>query len=67
METATGPRAGVEWADDGDDLERGGRGWPIPHPNEPCDGNNPLTGRACLNGYHHGFHRDVSGAEWLDD
>lgn len=32
-----------------------------------CDGVNPRTGAACVLGYHVGFHRDDSGAEWLDN
>ncbi|RZT12899.1 hypothetical protein EV649_7268 [Kribbella sp. VKM Ac-2569] len=32
-----------------------------------CDGENPMTGRACINGDHKGHHRDASGAQWLDD
>jgi hypothetical protein len=33
---------------------------------EHCDGENPMTGRPCLNDHHKGFHCDVLGAEWLD-
>jgi hypothetical protein len=61
---------GVEWVGGQDasaELERDARGWPLLHSNEPCDGSNPLTGRACVNGYHKGHHRDVAGTEWLDD
>jgi hypothetical protein len=43
------------------------RGWPILHADDPCDGVNPLTGRACARNYHQGHHRDMTGAEWLDD
>jgi hypothetical protein len=32
-----------------------------------CDGENPQTGRSCILGHHHGYHRDETGAEWLDD
>jgi hypothetical protein len=42
-------------------------GWPELRPADRCDGENPTTGRACINGDHHGYHRDASGAEWLDD
>lgn len=49
-------------------LELGKRGWPILHSAaEPCDGIHPATRRACVLGYHRGFHRDTVGAEWLDD
>jgi hypothetical protein len=36
-------------------------------PADRCDGSNPMTGRVCAKGHHQGYHRDVSGAEWLDD
>lgn len=56
------------------DVERDARprrdghtGWPELRPAERCDGENPMTGRACINGNHHGYHRDRTGAEWLDD
>ena len=26
-----------------------------------------MTGRPCTRGGHQGFHRDDTGAEWLDD
>ncbi|GAA1620823.1 hypothetical protein GCM10009789_87690 [Kribbella sancticallisti] len=32
-----------------------------------CDGENPTTGCRCVLGYHNGYHRDSTGAEWLDD
>ncbi|GAA1566544.1 hypothetical protein GCM10009789_20050 [Kribbella sancticallisti] len=56
-------------------AERGGgraagtddRGWPILHAADPCDGRNPATGRPCERSYHQGHHRDLAGAEWLDD
>jgi hypothetical protein len=60
----TGSRAGVEWVGE---PERDARGWPILHPADPCDGKNPVTGRDCVNGYHNGYHRDTTGAEWLDE
>ncbi|TCC51277.1 hypothetical protein E0H75_14245 [Kribbella capetownensis] len=34
---------------------------------EPCDGCNPVTARPCVLGHHSGYHRDASGAEWLDE
>ncbi len=34
---------------------------------EPCDGVQPETERPCVLGHHGGYHRDLSGAEWLDD
>ncbi|WP_238164196.1 hypothetical protein [Kribbella pittospori] len=42
-------------------------GWPILDADEPCDGANPMTGRRCVIGYHQGYHRDSTGAKWLDD
>jgi hypothetical protein len=49
-------------------LEVDGRGWPILHSaDEICDGTHPFTGRTCARGYHQGYHRDDSGAEWLDE
>jgi len=46
-----------------------GTGWPELSASwtEPCDGLNPMTERPCVLGYHDGYHRDVTGAEWLDD
>jgi hypothetical protein len=32
----------------------------------PCDGKNPSTGRICILGDHNGYHRDETGATWLD-
>jgi hypothetical protein len=32
-----------------------------------CDGKNPMTGRVCILGHHNGFHKDDTGAEWLDE
>jgi hypothetical protein len=63
-------RDGFEWAGDSHQaVERDSRGWPILRPSRsgPCDGLNPLTGRGCLLGDHQGYHRDDSGAEWLDE
>ncbi|MEV6894273.1 hypothetical protein [Kribbella sp. NPDC051137] len=34
---------------------------------DPCDSSNPSTDRPCVLGYHNGYHRDMTGAEWLDD
>ncbi|WP_134120211.1 hypothetical protein [Kribbella kalugense] len=44
------------------------RTWPSlsPSRSEPCDGKNPDRGIGCVLGYHHGYHRDSDGAEWLD-
>jgi hypothetical protein len=44
------------------------RTWPSlsPSRSEPCDGKNPDTEIGCVLGYHHGYHRDSDGAEWLD-
>ncbi|MFK4083345.1 hypothetical protein ACI2LF_04505 [Kribbella sp. NPDC020789] len=36
-------------------------------PTDRCDGANPMTGSPCINGHHKGYHRDILGAEWLDD
>ena len=33
----------------------------------PCDSKNPSTGRICVLGHHNGYHRDETGAEWLDE
>lgn len=56
--------SGVEWGTPpGEDKPD----WPILHPAEDCDGLNPMTGRVCIRGYHDGYHRDDTGAEWLDD
>lgn len=66
--------SGVEWVGGQEDppaeVERDARGWPILRPSDgtqPCDGANPMTGRGCVIGYHQGYHRDASGARWLDD
>ena len=32
-----------------------------------CDGVNPRTRAPCVFGHHVGYHRDASGAEWLDN
>jgi hypothetical protein len=62
MNADVAPRAGVEWGG-GDDAT----GWPDLRPAPRCDGTNPMTGRPCARGDHQGFHRDGTGAEWLDD
>jgi hypothetical protein len=67
MTTAGGSSLGVEWVDGPDDDHRVGTGWPTLRPAERCDGENPMTGKPCINGLHKGYHRDNSGAEWLDD
>ncbi len=48
-------------------IERDSRGWPILRASELCEGCNPMTGLSCVGGDHKGYHRDASGAEWLDD
>lgn len=67
MNTDTGPQAGVEWVGGKGSVEMDGRGWPILHADDPCDGRNPRTGHPCLRMYHGGYHRDAVGTEWLDD
>lgn len=48
-------------------AERTGRPPDLKQPQDvDCDGKNPVTGRPCLLGHHRGFHRDETGAEWLD-
>lgn len=60
----------VEWAGDSDQPDGPTKqAWPdlrsaAP---DPCEGRNPMTGRVCRLGYHQGYHRDDTGAEWLDD
>lgn len=63
MNTDTGPRAGIEWGGD----PGGGGDWPDLRPADLCDGRNPMTQLHCALGCHKGYHRDVTGAEWLDD
>jgi hypothetical protein len=61
---------GVEWASDGDQLtSQSHLGWPElrSSPPDPCEGRNPMTERACRLSHHRGYHRDDTGAEWLDD
>jgi hypothetical protein len=58
---------GVEWGGLPDEDQSDGLGWPTLRPAERCDGENPMTGRACVSGHHQGYHRDTTGAEWLDD
>lgn len=42
--------------------------WPILRAAQDidCDGVHPKTGRNCVLGHHQGYHRDDTGAEWLD-
>ncbi|TCC43498.1 hypothetical protein E0H50_03290 [Kribbella sindirgiensis] len=58
---------GVEWGGDLREPQPVGLGWPTMRAAERCDGENPMTGRVCIKGHHKGYHRDASGAEWLDD
>jgi hypothetical protein len=62
MTSGTASLLGVEWGGEPNDT-----GWPTLRPAERCDGENPMTGRPCINGHHNGYHRDNSGAQWLDD
>jgi hypothetical protein len=56
---------GLEWT--GHPNDGSNTGWPELRPADRCDGENPMTGRPCINGHHKGHHRDSLGAEWLDD
>ncbi|GAA3110397.1 hypothetical protein JOF29_001362 [Kribbella aluminosa] len=49
-------------------VEKNERGWPILYAAQDlaCDGINRLTDRACIVGQHRGYHRDETGARWLD-
>jgi hypothetical protein len=67
MTTTGNTSFGVEWGGHPDDDHTTATGWPTLRPAERCDGENPMTGRACINGHHKGYHRDSIGAEWLDD
>jgi hypothetical protein len=62
--TESGSLAGPD--EEPPEIQREKPGWPS-HGTRTCDGVNPLTGRACISGYHQGYHRDASGAEWLDE
>jgi hypothetical protein len=62
MASGTASHLAVEWG--GEPIETG---WPTLRPAERCDGENPMTGKPCTLGHHKGYHRDRSGAEWLDD
>lgn len=55
--------------DAGQGVEKDSKGWPILRSAQDlaCDGKNLMTGRTCLLGHHAGYHRDETGAEWLDD
>jgi hypothetical protein len=50
-------------------VEKDPNGWPLLKASHEldCDGKNPMTGRLCTRGDHRGYHRDETGAEWLDD
>ncbi|TCC23641.1 hypothetical protein [Kribbella speibonae] len=50
------------------EVEKNESGWPVLRSAQEiaCDGINPLTGLACVVGYHRGYHRDKTGARWLD-
>lgn len=63
----TAARFGVEWTGQPGGDQPHGTGWPSLRPAERCDGENPMTGNPCIIGHHKGYHRDNSGAEWLDD
>ena len=67
MTTGTMQSSAVEWDGEPAEPKPAGTGWPAMRPAEGCDGENPMTGRACINGDHKGYHRDATGAEWLDD
>lgn len=58
---------GVEWVGQPADRQNNNLGWPELRPAECCDGENPMTGQVCVNDHHKGYHRDATGAEWLDD
>jgi hypothetical protein len=60
-------RFGVEWVTSPSNDRGRDTGWPELCPAERCDGENPMTGRVCIHGHHKGYHRDATGAEWLDD
>ncbi|TCC59689.1 hypothetical protein E0H73_24015 [Kribbella pittospori] len=65
-----GAVSGVEWGggqENSPPKVETQSGWPILDADEPCDGANPMTGRRCVIGYHQGYHRDSTGAKWLDD
>jgi hypothetical protein len=57
----------VEWSREPSEPKPSRLDWPALRSTDRCDGENPMTGRACINGRHKGYHRDSSGAEWLDD
>ena len=60
-------RCGVEWVASPSNDSGPDTGWPELRPAERCDGENPMTGWACVHGHHKGYHRDATGAQWLDD
>jgi len=51
------------------DAERFPSRWPVlkSATDVTCDGLNPRTDAVCILGHHHGYHRDRTGDEWLDD
>jgi hypothetical protein len=53
---------GVEWGGSEEETP-----WPHLETAGRCEGINPMTGRPCTLGDHQGYHRDATGAEWLDD
>lgn len=69
MTTTSGK--GVEWliTDAEENGAKEDRVWPVLRASaaDPCDGTNPATGRICTLGHHNGYHRDATGAEWLED
>jgi hypothetical protein len=67
MTAGTAQSFAVEWDGEPSEPRPTGLGWPTLRPAERCDGENPMTGRGCINGHHQGYHRDETGAEWLDD
>ncbi|MEU4195125.1 hypothetical protein AB0E69_24710 [Kribbella sp. NPDC026611] len=50
-------------------VETDSKGWPLLRSAQDfdCDGKHPMTKRSCVLGHHHGYHRDETGAEWLDE
>ncbi|WP_350280199.1 hypothetical protein [Kribbella sp. HUAS MG21] len=67
MTAGTAHPFAVEWGGEPTEPKPSGLDWPTLRPSERCDGKNPMTGHACIKGHHKGYHRDATGAEWLDD
>lgn len=71
MTATTGSEStvGFEWGgrpdEDPPTLERDAHDWPILHP--ACAVLNPTNRHACILGDHQGYHRDDTGARWLDN